>query len=183
MYQNIEIEFKSKLSFEDYQKIFAKFYLEGNLFKQTNYYFDTTSLDLLHKNIILRIREKGYNYKITLKISEGVGSLESHVIIDAAIKEKYLKEGFNTSLYFPNYNYDVVFQTSLLNHRAITPYENGVIFLDKCEYNNLVDYEVEFEHDNYELGKRIFENFLKKLAIPYTKTNRKSRRAIESMSK
>lgn len=183
MYQNIEIEFKSKLSFENYQKIFDKFHLEGNLFKQTNYYFDTPSLELLNKNIILRIREKGYNYKITLKTSEGLGSLESHVIIDKDLKEKYLKEGFNTSLYFPNLKYLVFFQASLLNQRAITPYEGGILFLDKCEYNNIVDYEVEFEHDNYELGKKIFELFLKKMDIPYTKTNRKSRRAIESKNK
>ena len=46
MNKNIEIEFKTGITQEKYQKLLQEFKLENNIFKQTNHYFDTDQYDL-----------------------------------------------------------------------------------------------------------------------------------------
>ena len=41
---------------------------ENNVFAQTNHYFDTPDTKLLDEKTVLRIRQKGNNFKITNKL-------------------------------------------------------------------------------------------------------------------
>lgn len=178
MKTNIEIEFKSKINEETYEKLIKQYDLSSSCFSQTNYYFDTDNLDLLNQHIALRIREKNQNYKITLKKGSPEGALEQHIIIDFEKAQELLANGFETSAYFQELNYKVKFLAKLTTKRVKMLYEGGVIFLDKSTYNDHVDYEIEFEHNNYDLGEKQFKDFLSAHQIAYMETHKKSYRAL-----
>lgn len=175
---NMEIEYKSKLDEKAYLKLLKDYDLASSQFVQTNYYFDTNMLDLLKLYITLRIRQKGDQLKITMKRRAPIGSLEQHIVIDEVKKEDYLANGFLTKNLFPEIDYEVFFQTKLVNTRVKMLYEDGVIFIDKSEYNGITDYEIEFEHNDDDLCRKIFLEFLKENKIPYQKAEKKSYRAL-----
>ena len=89
MKMNIEIEFKTKIDQDKYEELLKEFSLEENVFKQTNYYFDTNNLDLNEKKMVLRIRQKReHSFKLTLKSQSEQGSFEYHVLLT---KNKLMK--------------------------------------------------------------------------------------------
>jgi uncharacterized protein YjbK len=179
MVKNIEIEFKSAITKEKYLELLKKFDLENNIFKQTNYYFDTDDYKFNQQKIVLRIRQKGESrFKVTLKSQSEEGAYENHVFLQKEQALEMIKNGFNTKDFFDDIDAFVTYKVNLNNHRVSTPYEGGVIFLDKCEYCNVVDYEIEYEASSYNEGKIIFENFLKSHNIEIKQTKRKSERAF-----
>ena len=95
---NIELEFKTKISEEKYNELIKEFELENNIFPQTNFYFDTPDLKLFKNNIVLRIRQKGENFKLTKK-ERGEGAneaCESHVFLNEEKALDFLKQfGFS----------------------------------------------------------------------------------------
>lgn len=179
MTKNIEIEFKTIITKEQYEHLLEIFSLKDNIFKQINYYFDTDDYSLNKKHIVLRIRKKGENhYKVTLKSQSDEGAYEHHMLLSKVQAEDMIKNGFNTNQFFDHTNYDVNYIVSLDNFRVSTPYMGGYLFLDKCVYCNTVDYEIEYEVDNYNSGLKIFEQFLEEHNISYEPTKRKSERAF-----
>ena len=70
---NKEIEFKTLITKEQYEKLLKDFNLENNIFTQTNYYFDTEDAKLLQEKTVLRIRHKNNSYKLTKKTRASVG--------------------------------------------------------------------------------------------------------------
>lgn len=184
MHMNVEIEFKTQINKEKYDELIQAFDLENNVFKQTNYYFDTKDLDLNHKSMVLRIRQKRENsFKLTLKSQSEHGAFEYHVIITKEQAEDMKKNGFYTKNFFEQIDYFVTYQTSLDNYRASTPYEGGTLFLDYNEYCGVTDYEIEYEVDHYEIGLEIFNKFLEKHQIKFIPTKRKSERALTCLVK
>ena len=181
MQTNIEIEFKTRIKKDLYLKLIEEFNLTYNVFRQVNYYFDTKELDLSKQKIVLRIRQKKDNFfKITLKSQKEKKAFESHIIIDKNQASDMLANGFNISKFFPDYNYEVEFIASLENFRAKMSYDEGILFLDKCVYQNKEDYEIEYEVNNYNTGKKSFNKILAKYDIRPLKTIRKSERAIQN---
>lgn len=179
MKMNIEIEFKTKIDQDKYEELLKEFSLEENVFKQTNYYFDTNNLDLNEKKMVLRIRQKReHSFKLTLKSQSEQGSFEYHVLLTKEQADEMIKNGFNTKDFFEQIDYKVNFQTSLDNHRASTPYEVGTLFFDRNEYCGVVDYEIEYEVDHFETGLQEFNKFLEKHNIEFRPTVRKSERAL-----
>ena len=176
---NIEIEFKSLINKEKYDTLLKTFNLENNIFKHTNYYFDTKNQDLNKQKIVLRIRhrEKG-SYKLTLKSQSDYESYEYHVFLEEETALKIIKDGFNTKEYFEQINYDVLFVASLDNYRSKTPYEEGTLFIDYCEYCGNTDYEIEYEVNHYEKGLNAWELLIKKYDIKVLPLKRKSERAL-----
>ena len=71
MKTNKELEFKSVITKEQYEALVKKFDLENNIYAQTNYYFDTPDYKLKGMHTVLRIRQKGSNYKLTKKDPQG----------------------------------------------------------------------------------------------------------------
>jgi uncharacterized protein YjbK len=59
-----------------------------------------------------------------------------------------------------------------------TPYEGGTLFLDRCDYCNVIDYEVEYEVNDYHQGQKLFLKFLDDYGIKQMPTRRKSERAF-----
>lgn len=175
---NMEIEFKTSIERDKYLELLELFDLEENIYKQTNYYFDTEDFTLSNNKTVLRIRQKGVRFKVTLKRQSDVGAFENHVFIDEEQAKDMIENGFNSKTFFEDIDYDVKFLASLDNYRASVPYLEGVLFLDKCEYHNIIDYEVEYEYFDFDEGEKIFKELLNEHNISYVKTKRKSEKAL-----
>lgn len=177
MYTSIEIEFKTAINEEQYLSLLQEFGLENKVNKQTNYYFDTFDQKLIKNNIILRIREKDYNVKLTSKTPTNEGTLERHILLTKDEQIKMLNEGFNANIIeIDEYVHNVA---KLETYRAKTQYKSGTLFFDKNVYYDTVDYEIEFEVTNEELGKQEFMEFLEIHNIPFIKMESKSKRAYK----
>ena len=180
MYTSLEIEFKTKINKDEYEYFIKLFDLEKQIFAQTNYYFDTTNHDLIDNHIILRIREKAHNIKLTSKTPQEIGTLEKHVILNKDTAYKMIKEGFDASIIDINQN--VVNVATLTTYRATIEYKGGKLFFDKNTYYNTIDYEIEFECDDEQHGKELFLEFLNEHNIQYVKMESKSKRAYKKIS-
>lgn len=179
MKTNIEIEFKTAISKETYEHLLSVFDLENNVFKQTNYYFDTDDLKLNKDKVVLRIRQKGDTYyKVTMKSQHELGAYESHVVLTKEQALDMIENGFQMKDFFVDHDLFVKFKASLDNYRVSTPYENGTLFLDECRYHGITDYEIEYEVNHYEEGFNTFKAFLDKEKIPFVKSKRKSEKVL-----
>ena len=181
MYVNKEIEFKTFITEEQYNNLLKEFGLDNNVFAQTNHYFDTDDTKLIAEQTVLRIRQKGNNFKITKKTRAEVGADETHILISKEKALDILKNGFDASIIgLPYYVHKVA---ELTTYRVSTPYKNGTLFFDKSEYYGNVDYEIEYEVDDVKEGTLDFQKFLDDHNIIYKESIRKSKRAYDSAKK
>jgi len=178
MYVNKEIEFKTFITKEQYEKLLDEFGLDNNVFAQTNHYFDTDDTKLIAEQTVLRIRQKGNNYKITKKTRAEVGADETHILISKEKAEDILKNGFDASIIgLPYFVHKVA---ELTTYRVSTPYKNGTLFFDKSVYYGNTDYEIEYEVDDVKEGTIDFKKFLEDHDITYKESIRKSKRAYDN---
>ncbi len=178
MYVNKEIEFKTFITKEQYEKLLDEFGLDNNVFAQTNHYFDTDDTKLIAEQTVLRIRQKGNNYKITKKTRAEVGADETHILISKEKAEDILKNGFDASIIgLPYFVHKVA---ELTTYRVSTPYKNGTLFFDKSVYYGNTDYEIEYEVDDVKEGTIDFKKFLEDHEITYKESIRKSKRAYDN---
>lgn len=179
VHKNIEIEFKTEVTQDKYEELLKLFSLENNIFKQINYYFDTDDYNLNQLKMVLRIRQKGENrFKVTLKSQSEQGAFESHVLLTKEQALDMIDNGFQTKDFFEEIDFFVTYRVNLVNYRVSTPYEGGTLFLDRCEYCNVTDYEIEYEVSNYHEGEKLFNQFVQKYDIVKVPTRRKSERAF-----
>ncbi len=177
MHKNKEIEFKTFITEAQYSFLLKEFELENNVFPQTNFYFDTEDSKLLQDKTVLRIRQKGNNFKLTKKTRAELGADETHLLLSKDHALELLETGFDAKII--GIPYFVKNVASLTTHRASTPYKNGTLFLDKSVYYGNVDYEIEYEVDDINQGLADFKNFLAKYNIEYKESIRKSKRAFD----
>ena len=97
---NIEIEFKTAIDKEKYLELLELFELVDNVFKQTNFYFDTINLDLNNDHTVLRIRQNDDRYKVTLKRQSEERAFENHVFLTKEQALEMIENGFNTKEFF-----------------------------------------------------------------------------------
>ena len=181
MYVNKEIEFKTFITKEQYDNLLLEFGLDNNVFAQTNHYFDTDDTKLISEQTVLRIRQKGNNFKITKKTRADVGADETHILISKEKALDILENGFDASIIgIPYFVHKVA---ELTTYRVSTPYKNGTLFFDKSEYYGNVDYEIEYEVDDVKEGTLDFQKFLDDHEIVYKESIRKSKRAFDSIKK
>ncbi len=181
MYVNKEIEFKTLITKEQYDNLLLEFGLDNNVFAQTNHYFDTEDTKLISEQTVLRIRQKGNNFKITKKTRADVGADETHILISKEKALDILENGFDASIIgIPYFVHKVA---ELTTYRVSTPYKNGTLFFDKSEYYGNTDYEIEYEVDDVKEGTLDFQKFLNDHEIVYKESIRKSKRAYDCVKK
>lgn len=179
MNTNIEIEFKTPLSKEQYLSLIEQFQLENNIFKQTNFYFDTDDLFFRNNKIVLRIRKKGSHFfKVTMKSHSDQGAYEQHVLLDEDQAQDMIQNGFDVNAFF-DYEKKVAIIGQLDNYRVSTPYKEGELFFDKIVFYGKTEYEVEYEVDQYDVGLTCFKAFLKSHHIEQKLPTRKSERVYQ----
>ena len=180
MSKEIEIEFKTLLTKEEYVNLCTKFAdKRGNL--QINYYFDTPRFTLKASEIGLRVR-KSDKYVMTLKRKKGYALQEINETISEEVFQQFLKDGIIPVEEIRNELEDVLKGQKVINYMSLStfrigfPYKKGNIAIDKCKYVDTVDYELEYEATSYEGGKREFVEIVREFGIVYKKSKPKIRR-------
>lgn len=189
MATNLEIEFKNMLTEQEYQQLLNKFSInEEQVWTQKNVYFDTPASQLKKLEAALRIRVKNSTYELTLKTKQAVGLLETnqmitkqdyqalkydHILVKGPVYEAL--ESLNVDLN----QLQVI--TDLTTKRAEVPYKEGLLVLDKSFYSDVIDYELEYEVKDYEVGLNHFNELLASHHIPTRPTENKIKRATKAM--
>ncbi len=183
MEENLEIEFKILITKNIYEQIISDYKITSS-YQQTNYYLMHPILSKL--KYTLRIRQKNNQYELTLKQPQIKGNLETNLIIDKKTKDKIIKHEL-----IPNEIFDLLKPYQLDSTMFITDHfltttrneintEYGLICIDYNQYNDLEDYELEYEITNYTLGKQYFLDFIKKYNLTYNTS--KITRLIKSLN-
>lgn len=187
MAKQLEIEFKTLLTKEEYQKLIERFSnYKGNY--QTNYYFDTPCFTLKATDIGLRVRVRD-SYELTLKRRKHYSIIETNKIISKEIFEEFLENGIVPDEEIRNEIAGIIGNQKLVNFMSLTtyrvnvPYKNGLLAIDKCEYLGEVDYELEYEATSYEQGKREFVEIVNEFGVKYKKSEAKIKRAYAALRK
>lgn len=187
MAKQLEIEFKTLLTKEEYQKLIERFSnYKGNY--QTNYYFDTPRFTLKATDIGLRVRVRD-SYELTLKRRKHYSIIETNKIISKEIFEEFLENGIVPDEEIRNEIAGIIGNQKLVNFMSLTtyrvnvPYKSGLLAIDKCEYLGEVDYELEYEATSYEQGKREFVEIVNEFGVKYKKSEAKIKRAYAALRK
>jgi len=182
---------KTLITSENYEKIVSQF----NLFKydiQTNYYYDTDIFILKESNCSLRVRQQNdkyvllfrrkrkydkfddYQEEITKEIFETLN--QTQVLPDISIKKEIQSM---TKLY------QLVNYLSIKTTRIRAKYKECLIFIDKTEYLDCIDYEIELHSEGRTSQTEtdaIFNRLLKKYSITYKTAQKKIDRAYTRLN-
>jgi uncharacterized protein YjbK len=189
-HQEIEIEFKNLLTFEEFTSLCSKFQVQSeDFFSQVNHYFDTTNFALKENGCALRIRRKGDTYTLTLKQPAEEGLLETHQIVSEEeftamkVEGRGLISGMISTIIKDELGIDpaaIRYFGSLKTNRVEFPFKDGLLVLDESNYMETSDFEVEYEAKNYEQGKKQFFDLLGEHGIPVRETKNKIVRFYEA---
>ncbi len=177
---NLEIEFKCQINALEYEKLLKKYNIDiSSIKEQTNYYFDTKNLLLTNNNVMVRIRQKGLQYKITLKQKdEDDNNIERHYYLKHTEAINYLNDGMPG--HYANISDTIYNIASLKTYRVSFEYKGGKLFFDKSIYSNITDYEIEYEVENKDEGFKIFNEFLEENNIIFRKSESKVKRCFKA---
>lgn len=173
METHLEIEYKQLLPKEIYFIMKEKLFKDCHPFIQTNHYYTDEKGILSSLHYSLRVRELNGTYEFTLKIPQGFSKLEINEIInkesfDQLNKKEVFESRVLKELKKVNVNIaDLKPLTSLKTIRLEREYLNGVLCIDESFYNNITDYEIEYEANSEEEGKQIFTDLLKQYNLVY----------------
>jgi len=163
--KKLEVEYKMLVTKEELNKLIQT-YTPIKTINQINHYFDSEP-SLYLKGFALRIREINNKFIFALKENAPKGLIEYEFEIDSLninnskIKKLLNNLGINDSL-----NHIGTLNTI----RHIYKDEHGEMCLDINKYNNIIDYEVEYELFNPEENHlNHFINLLKVCNITYVK--------------
>ena len=187
--KHLEIEMKTLLSEEEYNRLQAQF-LEVTPVTQKNYYLDTPDFYLRQHKIAMRIRTFENSAELTIKIPQAVGNMEYNQAISlegvnhclkecklpqGMILDELLSRGISPS------DWTVLGCLTTIRYEKETPI--GLMALDQSHYFDIVDYELELEVEDGKQGSLDFQEFLQANEIHYKKAPSKLVRFIENMKK
>lgn len=184
MQRTTEVEFKSLLTQEEYERLMTKF--QGNRTDlQTNHYFDTPRFSLKALDASLRVRERD-SYELTLKKKKGYTIQEFTLPISKEIFEEIKQTGYIPESELKQELLPIIGEQKLNNFLSLStlrmffPYKKGILFIDKSTYLGVTDYELEYEAKNYHDGKKEFIALIGELQIQYKKSDKKIKRAFNA---
>ncbi|MGG5369760.1 CYTH domain-containing protein [Enterococcus sp. AZ196] len=188
MSEEIEIEFKSMLTQNEYEGLLRYYDITSDQFViQTNLYFDTADFQLKKQGMGLRIRRFADSAEATLKIPRAVGLLEvtddlTLAEVDRALeKTRFAAEAgeildrlkqLSISLL------DLHLIGKLITKRAEFIIPEGKLALDESWYGEMHDFELELEVSDADFAEDEFNQLLKTFDLPYRKTQNKIARAV-----
>ncbi len=170
----IEIEAKALVRPEDYKKLLKRF---GGYrkYKQTNYYLDNDKSEMRKEGLGLRIRERNGEYEMTLKtpLSQGLLEKNEHIKVDQF--EDFAGKGIfpenDLKRFLTMMDIDVSslrIKGALTTERIDVPYKGGKLSIDKNEYSDIVDYEVELEYNNEKDAEDLLRELFEEENIPFS---------------
>ncbi len=178
MEQNLEIEFKSKINYEEHLKL-RDFFPFDTPILQENTYYDTKDLYLYSKGIMSRTRKVDDSVLFTLKEPTEEGLLEYEFYVDTDI----YSEPHSIKL-FSDFGVDVkdLVEVAFSNTVRYTYKDSyGTWCLDITQFKNHKDYEIEYEllGDDPAAHKH-FINSLKSVGLDFVPIDPKFVRALNS---
>ncbi|UOQ43422.1 CYTH domain-containing protein [Halobacillus salinarum] len=188
MVQEVEIEFKNLLTYDEYNRIYQFLPFKSvELFEQTNYYFETKDLKLREQGAALRIRHKNNKWVLTLKQPHSEGLLETHDelspdeanlwIQNKTTKKPDVAKQLNQLGVAED---ELIYLGSLTTRRCEVDYQDTTVVLDHSLYYGKEDFELEVEADTYVEGDAVFSHLLKELNIPKRPTDNKIKRFYQA---
>lgn len=187
--KEVKAEFKTLLTKQEYERIRKT--IPGNKGNtQIDYYFDTRFFILNASEIELRVKQKD-SLILRLERRKGYNLVRTEVTITEEQFKNFLETGEIPDEKIKNDIADIVKNQKIINfmtlktYRQTFPYNGnkGRISIDKCEYVDTVDYELEFEAPTRGQGKQDFINIIKEFNITYKKSTLKLNRAYEALRK
>ena len=185
--REIEIEFKNLLTEVEYNNLYTSLNLEDKpQIINKNLYYDDANESLKKANSALRIRYTNNKDEMTLKIKGSKQNVEINIPLD----ESFPKEPTALPI-VPNEiieeleNINVQIKTPMLTQKRYElPYKSGLLVVDKTTFlNDIVDYELEFEAKDYNIGLEEFKTLLSEFNIEERKAKPKIARAMEYSKK
>ncbi|RYM04579.1 CYTH domain-containing protein [Sporolactobacillus sp. THM7-7] len=191
MNQEWEIEFKNRLTEQEFAFLCRKFSVQpAAFFQQVNDYFDTPDYELRRHQSALRIRHKGGRHDLTLKQPRGHAILETHQWLTDRENRELIQFGRLPAGAVKQVIADSDVKTGrlvrlgeLTTRRAQFPYENGELFLDHSLYLGKEDYELEFETPDRSTGLSVFRQLLAECSIPNRPSQNKILRLYHALQK
>lgn len=183
MNNEVEIEYKTIVTLEEYKKLIKHFDLvEKTPIKQTNYYFETKDDFIKSLMDSLRIRKISNTYTVTYKKHVSNNKvIELNNNITSEEFNKYMSNGINLKEY-NNSNKTAFNISSLTTERFEISNNNIKYFIDKSTYNGITDYEIEIETTK-ELNNSEISTIFSKLDIIYKKSVPKVVRCFNTINK
>lgn len=191
MSRHIEIEYKNMITEAEFRNFIKYFSIADHDFiLQKNYYFETPEYALKNARAALRIREKQGRFVLTLKEEKPYGHLETtQQLLEDSARDIIRTGRFPEGPVFARLKeigvdaHKIRYIGKLETERAEIPYAGGLLVLDRSSYFQKVDFEVEYEVDDPEAGKKIFHALLQKLQIPERKSVNKIARFFSEMDR
>ena len=190
MSKEIEIEFKSMLTKNEYETLLRYYNVSDEQFvTQTNLYFDTTDFQLKQHGMGLRIRRFADKAEATLKIPQTIGLLEVtdpltlNEVDEALAKDQFAQQAAEIleqleTLKIPLSALHLI--GKLITNRAEFMISEGKLALDESWYSEHHDFELELEVPNSGFDETAFKQLLAKFDLPYRKTQNKIVRAVSA---
>lgn len=172
--KHIEYEERVMLTINDYLRVIDDVKNYGRPFAKfsiLNIYLDNDNSFIFNHKMMLRIRKINNKEELTLKVKEkDNSSLEinetttHHQTID-----KYLEGNFD--------DYKEV--SRLKTERIEVNYGSYLLVIDKNEYHNIIDYDLEIESNSQEKSLKIIKDYCLKYNLKFDENYKsKSHRAI-----
>lgn len=177
MKQNLEIEFKTLLTVEEYTRLLKTFFRNASSHQQINTYFDTDALDLFEENKMVRIRHLGHVQEFTMKVPMTKHSVMEH----SFTQEEIMSDDPKVIEFLHSVNVDKpihpISKSDTLRTTLVTDF--GEFALDQTTYDHSIDYELELEMiDDSVNGEELFFNFLEEYSINYKPSSPKFLRSL-----
>lgn len=178
MKQHLEIEYKTQLTQDEFNRILDSLPFEEPKY-QENTYYDTPQRSLFNQQSMCRIRTIGKNYEFTLKVPQEEGVLEYEVTLN----DKSLND--DRIIHFLNERNIDMKTMKIIAFSNTVRYEYsdlyGVWCLDYTKFLNSFDFELEYElHAANEKAYPHYLDTLNALNIEYKASQPKYLRALNS---
>lgn len=161
----VENEFKLMLTEQQYTKLYSMYGWDKE-YTQTNYYFDTPSLDLINSHITCRVRFVEGEYFLQMKLPNGAqhSRLELEHHLGDALPFKLSSAELN-ELSGKTDMPDVKLIGELTTFRSIKRFKGAEIDLDRSRYFGKTDYELEIEFTDEQAARSLLEELKQSVGI------------------
>ncbi len=161
MKQQLEIEFKTLVSKEQFENI-TKLYGPLNFLKQHNYYYKSS---FSSQSFRIRITKEKKIFTLKEIVDEQILEHEKE-FTGLFYEDKDIKTLLDKLEIYPPFN----LEGELITYRAIVETDLAQLCFDFNHYNNLIDYEIEYELKKDHDGLSSFKRILSQADIIYKPT-------------
>ena len=158
----IENEFKLMLTEEQYEKLLLLY--DFKTIVQVNHYYDTDDLQMSEQHITVRVRELDGKFFLQMKLPTNV----AHSRVELSKELESLPETLSANELTELSGVDcptVSHIGTLKTTRSIWEFGGGEIDLDRSEYFNKTDYELEIEFTDEQAARNILSELTDKLGV------------------